>query len=331
MSIDPDDFELKLEITEKCNSKCTFCHQNFGNRGSKEQMPFSKAAFWIQWAKDQKISVIRLTGGEPMLHRDLLKICTFASSLGLQVTVNSNGYAKKESYRRLHPFVKVLKISLPLILSDKLTNITGVKGSLQKKLNAVINALDIGFEVEILTVMLTDNIDVIEEYVLFVKDIPSLSWVPLRLESSSSDLNPLSPDVIQTIAESWLYLMNKYPNHMPKLRLATPFCAVDPIELGAQVFTGRRQDCGPFKSLTIDVAGRLIACYSCRVPFQKTSSLAEVSSDPEYLRLTRTDDLPHKCLKCCYLDICMGGCVSPHALVTYQGKKIDYLATFNNE
>lgn len=330
MYIDTHDFELKLEITEKCNSRCTFCHQNFGKQRSARHMPYDMAAYWIQWAKDQNIESVRLTGGEPTLHHDLQKICSLASETGLRVTVNTNGFAGSKYYAWLYPFVKVLKISMPLILADDLDRITGIKGSLQKKLNAVIRAVDFGFDVEILTVMLVENLEVIEEYVLFVKDIPSLSWVPLRLESSADNLRPLSRDVLQKLAESWQKLMGMYPDSMPKLRLATPFCAVDPIDLGTKVFTGRREDCGPFKSMTVDVDGQLIACYSCRTPFQQKSSLVDISSDQEYLRLTGTDSLPQKCLGCSYVYRCMGGCASPHALVSLQGKKVDYLAAFNN-
>jgi hypothetical protein len=48
--------------------------------------------------------------------------------------------------------------------------------------------------------MVPENIGLIEEYILFVKDIPNLSWCPLRIESSPQDKKPISDQQIIEMA-----------------------------------------------------------------------------------------------------------------------------------
>ena len=296
---------------------------------SAKQLDIDQINFWIEWATKQHITTIRFTGGEPTLHPHLLDACKKARDAGLYVTVNTNGYTKFIRYERLFPFVDMLKISLPLVDKQKLDQLTGVHNSLEKKLRTVAASIEKGFEVQLLTAMVPENIGFIEEYVLFVKDIPNLSWCPLRIESSPRNKAPISHQQLMEMALEISTLMDKYPGEVPKLGLATPFCAIDPIELGARVFAGRAEDCGPFKSLTVTSENQLISCYSCRNPIRNHTSLQDVFGDKEYLCLKDKNALPFECQRCDYLSRCMGGCSSPYALVERSGGRVDYLAKFN--
>lgn len=296
---------------------------------SLKQLDVDQINNWIDWAVKEKITAIRFTGGEPTLHPHLLDTCKKAHEAGLYVTVNTNGYSKIIRYEKLYPFVDMLKISLPLVDKQKLDELTGIPNSLEKKLRTVTASIEKGFKIQLLTAMVLENIGLIEEYVLFVKDIPNLSWAPLRIESSPQDNTPISPQQLTEMALEISRLMDKYPGEVPKLGLATPFCAVDPIELGARVFAGRGEDCGPFNSLTVTSQNELISCYSCRNPISNHSSLQDVLLDKEYLYLADTNTLPLECQRCDYLSKCMGGCSSPYALVERSGGRVDYLAKFN--
>jgi radical SAM protein with 4Fe4S-binding SPASM domain len=329
MKFNSEEMELKLEITDRCNSKCTFCHHGEARFHRNPDISVGQADRWFKWAVKEKINSIRLTGGEPTLHPDIEQICIKAKNYDLFVSLNSNGFNKGSLYRRLFPIIDEIKISLPHPQPDHLDRLTGVRNSLMMKLSIISSALEYGLNTEILSAMVPDNIGMVEEYILFVKDIPGLSWCPLRVEPSPENRHPIRRQQLQALAEEIKLCRSKYPDINVKLRLAAPFCAVKPVELGAQVLSGRYEDCGPIKSLTVDTSGNLISCYSCRNPIKNCESLEKIQQDEEFINLTSINTLPKKCRACTYVEKCMGGCRSPHALVKSEDGYIDYLAEYD--
>ena len=292
-------------------------------------MPVSQTDYWFKCALKEEINSIRLTGGEPTLHPDIEQICAKAKNFGLFVSLNTNGLNKGSLYRRLFPLIDEIKISLPHPQSDKLDRLTGVRNSLMMKLDTISSAVKYGLKTEILSAMVPGNIGLVEEYIRFVKDIPGLTWCPLRVEPSPDNHHPIRREQLQALAEEIKLCRDKYPDINVKLRLAAPFCAVEPIELGVQVLSGRSEDCGPFKSLSVDTSGNLMSCYSCRNPIKNHKNFEELIQDEEFINLTSLNMLPNKCRECTYVEKCMGGCRSPHALVKSEGGYIDYLAEYH--
>ena len=133
----PQNFELKFEITERCNSRCSFCHQGYGKLLSWKEIKFSQVERWLRWACEQGITAIRFTGGEPLLHPQLKKMAEFASRQGFYVTVNSNGLISEKRYDVLSPFIDMYKISLPAADEDTVDRLTGVKGAFRKKIVSI--------------------------------------------------------------------------------------------------------------------------------------------------------------------------------------------------
>jgi radical SAM protein with 4Fe4S-binding SPASM domain len=321
-----ENFELKFEITEKCNSNCSFCHQGYGKNNSHRELTFALFKERLIWAENLGIRSVRFTGGEPTLNKDLKRMVEIAFKRGFYVTVNTNGLVAANFYSKLAPYVNMYKISLPAASSNGVDSLTGVNGSFLKKISAISQCLEIGTEIQILTVIIEQNIGQLEEFLIFADNIPQLKWVPLRVESSSYCKRPISRIKMQELAEELNRLMEKYPGKVDRLGLATPFCSVSPVELGAKVFMGRADDCGPFHSLTITPDNELIACYSCRTPMTHFHDLKQLTADKEYNRLTQKTGLPKMCKTCKYVDRCMGGCLAPDTIVKYDGGWVDYLA-----
>ncbi len=222
--------------------------------------------------------------------------------------------------------MRTLKISIPVADSARLDALTGVSDALATKIRTALLATELGFEIEILTALVPENIGHLSRFVDIIERLPGARWVPLRLESSPTSLRPVTRHDIQNLAEEVDRLMRCFPGKVPGIRLATPFCAVDPIELGARVLHGRADDCGPFRSLTVDSSGRLVSCYSCRVPIRRTENLESAQNDPEVLRLRSAAGLPSACRACHYVERCMGGCASEHARHATGDGAVDYLA-----
>lgn len=328
--------ELKIELTDACQARCSFCHQRgearrvrIGSMGRTRRSPHllvTTVREWLAWAARQGISTVRFTGGEPTLHPHMLDFCQEAHGLGLKVIVNTNGLYGFTIIEALSRWVTTCKVSVPTLDGDACDRLTGVKGSLHRKLDTVMLALEQGMEVEMLTAMVPENIDHVEAFMRLQEDLPGVLWVPLRLESSPEVPRPLTSGMMQQMAEEIDRAQQAFPGRDTRLHLATPFCAVRPVELGARVFSGRAEDCGPYCSLTVTSSGTLAACYSCRQPIQAHEHLASVLAEREIVELTKVERLPASCRSCEYVARCMGGCASPHATVERDGGRVDYLA-----
>ncbi len=86
-----------IETTNACNLKCRMCHVWGEGVTQKRPVGFIKKALWEKAIEelshwDGQVSVAFHGAGEPMLHKDLLKIISFASSKkNLSVGFLSNG------------------------------------------------------------------------------------------------------------------------------------------------------------------------------------------------------------------------------------------------
>ena len=108
--------EIKIEVTDRCNLACTFCHQDFGAKGGTTTLDMDVFERVLTVAKSEGIKVVRLTGGEPLVLKSIDVFLRRAKDLGFAVIVNTNGTALPE--KRLHALkglVDFVKISLPAV------------------------------------------------------------------------------------------------------------------------------------------------------------------------------------------------------------------------
>lgn len=82
-----------LAVTDRCNLQCRYC--NIPDKQKAKDMTTRQISSLIdQFPKGTKR--LQLTGGEPMLRKDIGKIIDYAYSKGIYVTMSSNGFQIKE-------------------------------------------------------------------------------------------------------------------------------------------------------------------------------------------------------------------------------------------
>lgn len=78
-----------LEITKRCNLKCSFC---FADDGNDEEPPFEMIYSRLKELVDPGKTLVQLSGGEPTVRKDLPQIIEAAKDVGCQyVQLNTNG------------------------------------------------------------------------------------------------------------------------------------------------------------------------------------------------------------------------------------------------
>lgn len=82
---------IRLEITSHCNLMCEYCHNSkYSNRD--DDMTTEEIMLLIRNLKKQyPINKILLTGGEPLVNKDICKIIGLITSLGIKADMVTNG------------------------------------------------------------------------------------------------------------------------------------------------------------------------------------------------------------------------------------------------
>jgi len=320
--------ELKIEITDACNMNCAFCYLGGETRLGNRFMPDDEVLRWIDWAVDNSIPAIRFTGGEATLHPQIEMFCYYAHLRGRYIVLNTNGMGHAELYRKLFRVVNDLRISLPTLDAGRLDELTGCSDVSARKLEIINLALEEGVpRVRLLTTLLPELHGKLDHFIQLVKTSPRLFWMALRYESTPILPRPWTQSDAQLFAEEMEGLMVRYPEEAQGIFLAMPFCGVKPTELGARVFHGRTQDCGPFVALNVNARGRMQACFDVS-EMEGCRSLEEIRSCPEIEACASVEALPAECRRCPYSARCAGGCRKPYGLVQHGDQWIDYLAGF---
>ncbi|MCK5579857.1 MAG: radical SAM protein [Candidatus Omnitrophica bacterium] len=120
-----------LNVTDNCCLKCVMCNEwenSHPGELSTDQWKDILSQLRVCGVRD-----INLTGGEPLMRKDLAVLAQHATSLGLTVGVTTNGYLlTKEKVRELMGAgVKTISVSMDAV-GDDYDRIRGVPGAYQK-------------------------------------------------------------------------------------------------------------------------------------------------------------------------------------------------------
>lgn len=140
---------LRISVTDRCNLRCTYCMPEevaFMDRG--ELLTFEEIVRFVRVAAPLGIDKIRLTGGEPLMRRDLPKLVAMLCGIeGIRdVGLTTNGILLAEHAQALYDAgLRRINISLDTLQPDKFRQLTRRDG-LDKVLAGIAAAKKAGFE-----------------------------------------------------------------------------------------------------------------------------------------------------------------------------------------
>lgn len=85
---------LRLSVTDRCNLRCVYCMPKGMPVCSSPAQSISKETIlrFVNIARKHGLRIIRLTGGEPLLRRDLIEIIRGIRALGIEdLSLTTNG------------------------------------------------------------------------------------------------------------------------------------------------------------------------------------------------------------------------------------------------
>lgn len=157
---------LRMSITEQCNLRCIYCGGGRGEFLSKE-----KVLKIAEVASSFGIKKMRISGGEPLLHKEIFDILKELQKFPFfDVSITTNGTLLPDCAGELSRFIKRVNVSLDTLDEEKYEFITGER-LLHKVLSGIERAKEAGLSpIKINMVLLKGiNDDEIPDMIRFAK------------------------------------------------------------------------------------------------------------------------------------------------------------------
>lgn len=154
---EPFPTSVHLEIAAACNEKCVHCY--IPQRNKVGIMPFDIVKNVIKQCTDLNILHITLSGGEPMLHPDFLKILSLCNDNDFSVNVLSNLTYLDEAIVKEMASNPLLSVQASLYSMDEVVHdsITGVPGSCKKTMQSILSLVHHEIPVQISCPIMKQN------------------------------------------------------------------------------------------------------------------------------------------------------------------------------
>lgn len=213
---------VDIVLNHDCNHKCLHCYNPWRKMEiSKREFQkdiFNKIDIIVKELKKANVWSAILTGGEPLLHPDILfyTIEKF-NDLGISMSLNSNLTLITDDIAKAlvekYDWSNIILTSLPSINKECCDEITQIKGSYERILKGIEICKRNGIRVGINTVITKKNIDDLNEYIDFIK-IHNIDYVSIStvIPPSYDSLNPnyyLNNQDIINIADKLLEIKDK--------------------------------------------------------------------------------------------------------------------------
>lgn len=158
---------LRISLTYECSYGCIYCHREGWGRSDNDMLTAEEIGVVASAAKLLGIDEFKLTGGEPLLRKDIIEIVELLSKLKPKdLSMTTNGFLLEGLAKHLSESgLMRVNISLPSLNKERYRMITGVDG-LEKVLRGVEVAYSYGLPITLNVVLLKDIND--SEYKDFI-------------------------------------------------------------------------------------------------------------------------------------------------------------------
>lgn len=210
-----------MRLTYRCNMACPHCL--VGTLDNSNELDFNE---WKQILKDLNAintKKVLLTGGEPLMHKDVLKITEFISGLNIPVDLNSNLYLMTKSMMKDFYNAGLTEISVSIEGTPEIHDKMHAKpGAYSKILNSLSWADESGIKVDTSCCLTKVNKDGLYKLLSEVQHLPVQSFTisrmfPIGHGYKAQNNGLLSDDelskIYSNIKDNWI-LKSKVPLRM---------------------------------------------------------------------------------------------------------------------
>ena len=145
--------DLRISVTDRCNFRCPYCMpgevfgRDYAFLPQSEVLTFEEIARVVRIAAGLGVTKVRLTGGEPLLRRQIERLVAMIAEVdGIEIALTTNGAALAQKARALHEAgLGRITVSLDSLNEDVFQAMNGVGFPLERVLEGIGAAAAAGF------------------------------------------------------------------------------------------------------------------------------------------------------------------------------------------
>ncbi|MDD5031671.1 MAG: radical SAM protein [Patescibacteria group bacterium] len=309
----------RLEITGKCDLQCLYCHA--GEKNTQiclaSEMTLGRWSEVIAEAKSLGVRIFTLTGGEPFLNPDWMKIAELCGAES-RVIISTNGEHFSEKNLEILsglPQVVEFRTSLDGLAAN---DIIRDGSSFQRTLASIKRLKEYlpGAGIMIQTTTYQNNLGEIEQLYEILKGIPITRWRLAQLwktvrTEKNRDILDFSNYRLMFRMYARIIRRHQADGQPFRLGIDNVYDSFITREEYADFNMLAHPCLYEFEFLCVNANGDLVFCPALNLPYAsvKNMGIAEAVAGSSWLRDFKAitiDSLP--CGNCRYLKICGGGC-----------------------
>ena len=217
---------VSWNLTKKCNLACPHCYLDAGEEAADE-LSTEECLGLVDEMRDLGTEMLILTGGEPLLRRDIYDIASRASSAGMWVVMGTNGVLVNEHVagKMVECGVKGVGISIDSVDSEKHDAFRGGPDAWKYS----VRALDIcrlhGLEVLVQSTVTRENLHEVDALVRFARerDAWSFNLYFLVRTGRGLEMNDLSPQETEACLRELIEAQSTFAPMLVRAKCAPQF------------------------------------------------------------------------------------------------------------
>lgn len=312
---------LAINLTRRCNLACSHCYLDADTLNSPSANELSTQDvkdLLTQIANQHNETMIVLTGGEPLIRKDLEDICQHGKSLGLMIVIGSNATLLTE--RRVISLKQSgamgIGISIDSLDPDVHDNFRGLPGSWAKAMQGIEHCRKHQFDFQIHFSITDINHHEIDNIINFAQSSGArvINFFFIVCTGRAESVSQISDVNYEASLKKIIQVQKKYPDLIIRPRCAPYFKRVawtmDPDSALNHISGQEGDGCiAGIHYCRITPEGDVTACPYIEqsvgnIKEQKFDSLWQNSDD---FQLLREPKLKGKCGACEFQKLC-GGC-----------------------
>ncbi len=170
---------VALNLTRRCNLKCAHCYLDAGARleGGPDELDTDEVKDLLDdIAAIGDGTMVVLTGGEPLLRRDLDVLARHATDCGLMVVVGTNGMMLDDARiaRLVDAGIKGVGISLDSLNPEYHDNFRGAPGAWRKTMAGIDACRRAGLALQLHFSVTDDNAGELDDIIAFARSVEAM-------------------------------------------------------------------------------------------------------------------------------------------------------------
>jgi radical SAM protein with 4Fe4S-binding SPASM domain len=306
--------DVQIELTESCNQNCRHCY-NYWRQDKNSPSGELVLDQFLTIAKQiysAKVGSITLTGGEPMLCKNILfGLVSEFYNFGMDIGLNSNGVLIEKNDAEILAKSGLSHALISVLGTEAVHNsIAGLGGNFTKTIQGINNLLNAGIEVSVNMPVSKINLHSLLDTAKFIKEIGVKRFCsgPVVPSCKQNISLCLSADECKICLRDLIKINSELGLDIDVLEPLARCMFGPKDEKEFTRFFGNRICSAAVSSCVISSRGNMRPCIQADVSYGNVLSESFLDVWKKMAEWASPSILPEKCLKCNSLMVCEGGC-----------------------